>query len=413
MKNVRLTKTIGIFLSITFSILFFNNLYFYLFRETNVSLLMFLQYNVLIGIVAIILIHSTVRLSKITPVIHVIILLLIGFGTIVSTTRWNDVHGEMIVILALLTARSYGLKVKSFKRLYITLFLICIAIKYVFAVFNVVGYNHFFSYLILLLFLNLFFFVILTSEEEKIKEEARKICHSWSKEQIYFDVGKSVFSTFVHDYNINDTIVTAEMIEELIAQKKYDKAASLASNLSHMLSEYSRKSKSIRRKVALSLRKNIEETHIADFVKRKIDEYSFFLEANNCSLILKNDLDRDVYVKIVPIDLSGILDSLFKNAIEATVNKQIVTVLSCNARRVFIEIFNDGKKIPWANKDGSVNLEDFRPGRTTKDEGTGWGVYTSLQRITENRGQLKVKSTKDETVFIVSFPKCRQEVINK
>lgn len=408
--NKKTERYVGTFLSIIFLVVFIANCIDVFLRGAEFTKTSLPQYTsiILIGILALILIFSTIKVTKASKLLHIFILFLTGCLTVYDSPDILQVHGEIIVIFSLLLARTYGFPIKKIKLLLTAILLLCIFLRFInfFFVLKSFEIYYFTTYLILVLFLNLFLFVILSSVEEKTKDEARRICSLWQKEQVYNDIGKNVFSTFIHDYNVPDIVTGARVARDFLKSGDIDDADEILDAIIHMGTIDYHRLNSVRDRVVMSH----EEVPRTLFVSETIGNIMKGLKNSSIwnydAVICKDDTDFNSYISIIPIDFVGIVENFLKNSLEACFghDADVGITISNKNRNLIMEIWNTGPKIPWAGRDGRVDLNEFRPGRSTKEKGTGWGVYTSIRRIEEHKGSLKILSTNEKTRFIVTFP---------
>ncbi len=118
--------------------------------------------------------------------------------------------------------------------------------------------------------------------------------------------------------------------------------------------------------------------------------------------INKQYLNGIVFADVDRRSIKQAMINIFKNAIQAIdINGRIHITIKEEVDNVSIIVRDDGVGI------SKEKLEKiFYPFYTTKEEGTGLGLFTAYRVIKEHGGQLKVKSEKDiGTEFLITLPK--------
>lgn len=411
MNNDQIKRIIGIFLSTVFAILAIANI---IQGMTMDSALPRFFFETLLAGIALICIVFTVKITKISGIIHVLTLFFMGFVIIYDTPYAYTVHGEIIVVMGLLVARTYGYYEKRFKLFFFLILGVSILIKITNPSFadQSTAY-HYIMYFTLVGFINFFFFLVLNSVEERQKREARVICDRWQKEQVYTEIGKNVFTSFIHDYNIIESYTGLEYVIRQIQEGNLDKAQDMTKNVMEMLLEDDKRIKSVRSRVIISQKDKPEKVNADVFISSLLNKlknarmsFSDIISYTPGNLVKPE-------IMIIPIDLVGIIENIIKNSLEATEDMKVkreirIDLTECN-KHLTIAISNNGPKIPWTGKNGVVDPANFRPGNTTKKEGTGWGMYATINRIEDNKGKIKIYSDEKRTVFKIQFPLAKGE----
>lgn len=143
-------------------------------------------------------------------------------------------------------------------------------------------------------------------------------------------------------------------------------------------------------------------------VKEAIENTITILSAdlNKKRVEIKTIFKTHEHIKIFGIknELSQVLLAIISNGIDALKNienpKILLTVNSNNAE-IFINIENNGNQIS-----PKILNKIFEPYFSTKNQGTGLGLYLSKMIIEKSfEGKLKVKSNKENTTFLISIEK--------
>lgn len=409
MRDKATARSVGIFLSVIFilmTIYYYISSDFYL-ERTMIHTFFYKPFFTLLSLFSVL---TTWKITRLTYILHVLVLFLIGFLCVRdSMESVYRMYGEVIILMGLLLGRVYGVFDKKTNVFYFLFLGAAVSVKfYTIAQFKEITSEDIIPYLILMGFINFFFFKILNSAEEKQKQEARLICSRWQKEQVYTDIGKNVFSSFIHDYNISDSYAGLQSVRNKIKQKQLEKADEMVQLVMEMLVEDETRIHSVRSRVILSERDKPEPVNLASYINTVLDKIKMSKPHIHKDICFINNIKEPVMISIVPIDLIGILENILKNSIEATeVNKlsrQISLKISPQGKKINLSIKNNGPKIKWTQKDGTVRLSDFRPGNTTKKEGTGWGMYATINRVESNGAEIQITSNSEETEFSIIFP---------
>ncbi len=113
-----------------------------------------------------------------------------------------------------------------------------------------------------------------------------------------------------------------------------------------------------------------------------------------CEVILEGNKD----------ELRQVLLNLIINSIDALSNREkpkVIKITNCeNGRFVGVSISNNGPEIP-ENTIGTI----FEPFYTTKELGTGIGLFVCKNIIEKHNGTITCKSSREETIFRVELPR--------
>lgn len=119
--------------------------------------------------------------------------------------------------------------------------------------------------------------------------------------------------------------------------------------------------------------------------------------------IITSLTDQDISLNIPVHQFKQVIVNLMKNAIEAIDESQI--------RIIHISTQNDGNSASISISDSGCGMTEemmnnlFIPFYSTKEKGTGVGLYVCKQIIEDYGGSLKVTSSLGEgTIFTITFP---------
>ncbi|MGH4117229.1 transporter substrate-binding domain-containing protein [Clostridium sp.] len=161
------------------------------------------------------------------------------------------------------------------------------------------------------------------------------------------------------------------------------------------LLEYSRPQKPFR-----------EKTYLSEVVNKVILLLKNKLQTEN--IIIENNINKNTVLFIDKNQLRQVLINIVLNAVECLdkQDKKIIVWSKTSNNCVLLYIRDNGCGI----QEETIN-KIFNPFFTTKDAGTGLGLFISYQLLSENNATIEVQSTIDEgTTFIIKF--CHMEADN-
>ncbi len=160
---------------------------------------------------------------------------------------------------------------------------------------------------------------------------------------------------------------------------------------------------------------HIKETVAALLVEAKQQNRPFDLHdiSDVCTLVQpnieKNDVNFTREIDIIdaqPISstlVRQVIINLLLNAIQATQPHGHVHLhIYRDSEHLFIDVINDGSYIP---QDRVAYL--FEPFASSKEEGSGLGLWVIYQIVQQLGGLITVKSVPDETQFTIQLPLCK------
>ncbi|PSF35785.1 integral membrane sensor signal transduction histidine kinase [Aphanothece hegewaldii CCALA 016] len=140
-------------------------------------------------------------------------------------------------------------------------------------------------------------------------------------------------------------------------------------------------------------------------------EISCYSNSKNadCSINHQTDLDSTIgEQKVVAEDLGQILINLINNACDAVIEKKVNTTNFIPT--VFVESSLEEEKVKIEIKDNGDGIlpkamdSIFNPFYTTKQEGTGLGLYLSQQLLQKNGGSIRWHREEGWTIFTINWP---------
>jgi signal transduction histidine kinase len=137
---------------------------------------------------------------------------------------------------------------------------------------------------------------------------------------------------------------------------------------------------------------------------RRLAEYACIVaepraKADGVQLIHDDD-PRPLWIRGDPLQLREVVTNLLTNAIDASPVGGTVRIL-CGSRTdgYFVRISDPGTGISIENRDRL-----FEPHFTTKEHGTGMGLFVSYGIVREHQGRLLYEGDKRGAVFTVVLP---------
>lgn len=405
-KNLTI-KAVGLFIGILFLASGGISFYLSIFKYNDEFIDIVTNPSVSFSLIVGLFFTVTSRFNNIAvKVIHIICLIIAGLLTVDSSGLSMELHGEFIIILSVMIMRSYGLVTRKYKTVLVSSIISCFLIRLIQNYSEIIiEPEKFLYYSILIMFFTVFFTIVLESETAKVAQEASNICQQWTKEQVYNDIGRSVFSTFMHDYHIDHAIAHIETIDELLSEGYIEHSRFVLNELKKMLEDDCENITRIKEKIRLSERDKPEVLDVFNIVLDRVKHYKKLYNIKDSEISFNSDIDDKYKIKMIPIDFSGILENLLRNAVEASSNdRRIDILLFIDHNYATLTIINSGEPIPWREKDGRVPVESFRVGRTTKKSGSGWGVYSIIKRVYANNGEVNITSGPEGTRFSINLP---------
>lgn len=155
-----------------------------------------------------------------------------------------------------------------------------------------------------------------------------------------------------------------------------------------------------------SLNKNLEKVDYLRSDNNIINAivYSKILEAKKESIDFQYDIENIKRIPIEDYELSEILSNLLNNAFEAILEDDK------NARRVEFNIHTEKSYmiISVKNSGDTLKVKEvdklFKKGFSTKNRGSGYGLYNVQQIVSEAGGKIEVTSEKGFTTFKITLP---------
>ncbi|TYS17799.1 HAMP domain-containing histidine kinase [Rossellomorea vietnamensis] len=124
---------------------------------------------------------------------------------------------------------------------------------------------------------------------------------------------------------------------------------------------------------------------------------------------VKSHLDSQVYIQGNKEELRQVFLNLFMNSIDALqqVKGDRKITISCTFENdeILIKISNNGPEISEEALDAI-----FEPFYTTKDLGTGIGLYICRKLVEKHEGSISCTSSAEETAFTVVIPAAKEEL---
>ncbi|MBU3128986.1 transporter substrate-binding domain-containing protein [Clostridium tagluense] len=149
-----------------------------------------------------------------------------------------------------------------------------------------------------------------------------------------------------------------------------------------------------------------ERTDLCEIVNKVILLLKNKLQTEN--IIIENNINKNIFVFIDKNQFRQVLINIALNAVECLdkQDKRIIIWSKVKSNSVLLYIKDNGCGI----QEETIN-KIFNPFFTTKDTGTGLGLFISYQLLSENNATIEVQSDIDQgTTFIIEF--CHMEADN-
>ena len=144
---------------------------------------------------------------------------------------------------------------------------------------------------------------------------------------------------------------------------------------------------------------NAEEFSFYGLLNEIIDNYRNFINKKKIEIRTNYDLK----IKNINQDrrkLSIIMGNIIKNSLELESKKNEVIIRTEKKKdKVKITIINYGEKI-----DEKLQKKIFKAGFSTKEEGSGLGLFIVKDLLKDIHGTIEIRSSEESTRFIISFP---------
>lgn len=155
-----------------------------------------------------------------------------------------------------------------------------------------------------------------------------------------------------------------------------------------------------------SLNKNLEKVDYVRISNNIINAivYSKILEAKKEAINFQYNIENIKRIPIEDYELSEILSNLLNNAFEAILEDDT------NERRVEFNIHTEKSYMIISVKNSGDTLKEkdvdklFKKGFSTKNRGSGYGLYNVQQIVSETGGKIEVTSDNGYTTFKIILP---------
>ncbi|WP_028547476.1 sensor histidine kinase [Paenibacillus sp. UNC451MF] len=158
--------------------------------------------------------------------------------------------------------------------------------------------------------------------------------------------------------------------------------------------------------LSFSKRPMVEEEMAPISVKQILDYNLSLLRPRliNENVHLNVNILDNMMLRVQKLAIQQVLNNLINNGIDALSDAKYDKKINITAfedhLKAYIHITNNGPEIPT-----ELAKSLFTPFVTNKTNGTGLGLTICKQIMSKNDGDISFKSTEEETVFMLSFPK--------
>ncbi len=144
----------------------------------------------------------------------------------------------------------------------------------------------------------------------------------------------------------------------------------------------------------------IKEINLQDLINESVQIFGEIVKQNGNKIEFINSPSYDINVFADENKLLSVINNIIKNSNEATKNDAIVIELSTDKNFAILDITNHGDIIPI-----EYQKTIFEKGFTTKQKGSGIGLYSSRNFIENMKGTLELfESTLENTTFRIKLP---------
>ncbi len=141
---------------------------------------------------------------------------------------------------------------------------------------------------------------------------------------------------------------------------------------------------------------------LSHMIEAIISVYRYKDDVRN-DVFITSDIQKNIMFTCIPLEISSMVENLFKNAFDAVlVDSKARHVVSICARKdhdITIQIMDNGVGFdpgPNCAKESALDADCFRPGKTTKKDGSGIGMITVRDIIKKYNGNLLIESKTGE-----------------
>ncbi len=145
---------------------------------------------------------------------------------------------------------------------------------------------------------------------------------------------------------------------------------------------------------------DLNEINLLDVVNESIKIFEEPMKTKGNKISLIDEIKSDITVWADENKLLSVFNNILKNANESTENDTIEFKLSLQSTSILIDITNHGK--PIDDKDLTFI---FQKGYTTKENGSGMGLYSCKNYLKSIKGNLELLvSNNEKTTFRIELP---------
>ncbi|MGD2087376.1 MAG: HAMP domain-containing sensor histidine kinase [Candidatus Aminicenantes bacterium] len=152
-------------------------------------------------------------------------------------------------------------------------------------------------------------------------------------------------------------------------------------------------------------KKKISKLSLSEFIETSLHSIALKIPAN---IKIRKEIEEDLMIETDSHQLQQILINILFNAIEAIGERKgeivIRTYVSGMDQLPSEELFNISIKDNGPGIEDSFKEKLFQPFQTTKEEGTGMGLYTCYGLMKSLGGSINIISDERGTEVVISFP---------
>lgn len=261
---------------------------------------------------------------------------------------------------------------------------------------------HVLNQLLFLMTTLLLIYFVFEDDIKKLTAENKQLGTQIQKSRIYVNLGSNI-SSLVH--NMKNDIQFLLMSLEIVKQNK-------DSGVDYIESGIERLNSKIKNIMTIAKYSQIDEKielNINDILDSVVEIFS--INKDYKSIRVEKDFKDQLIFRANASEISQVFENIIKNAYEALELKDdgkidIKSFLSDN--NVIITIKDNGPGISKCiENDCKKNCQDcdvFREGRTTKKEGTGFGMVSVLKTLNKYNGKIQINTSKKGTEIKITLP---------
>ncbi|NOX16038.1 MAG: GHKL domain-containing protein [Epsilonproteobacteria bacterium] len=207
-----------------------------------------------------------------------------------------------------------------------------------------------------------------------------------------FELIGEISSSVVHEIKNHLQPIKLLVEQDKLDKEDHNRIIKIIKKIDYLINEFLNTGRPIDKSLSITI-------DINSIIEEKLFLFSNEIKAKSIK-ILKNYI-KDVFILLRYDDCEIIVVNLLKNAIEASPARGIVSIETFQKDNYLVfKIVNQGKNI-----DNKIIKNISKPFFTTKNSGSGIGLYTTYKIVYLYGGLIDVASIANKTSFSVYLPK--------